>query len=192
MLFIEWWLVQRFTLLIALLVASCTGWWLVRNKRKSIRVAVVIMSSPIAVLAGLFLALQFLALGCLSYSSPVYSPDHSQAVRVRTDDEGATGGNSHVDLFWNHGFSSKEVYWGGWKSVHVKDLKWESNSTLELWHDSPIYLCESSRRVQVKCFGTPTRNCPADCSISVFLKQYELLKRSLRTPCPSRPTKGKF
>jgi hypothetical protein len=84
MVFIEWWLVKRFTVLIALLIVSCAGWWFVRNGRKSIRVAVIILSSPVAVLAGLFLALQFMALGCLSYSSPVYSPDRSQAVRVRT------------------------------------------------------------------------------------------------------------
>ena len=126
-------------------------WWVVRNRHKAIRVAVIILSSPVAVLAGLFLALQLLALGCLSYSSPVYSPDRSQAVRIRTDDEGATGGNSHVELFWNHGFSSKEVYSGGWKSVDVKDLKWESNSMLDLRHDSPMYVCESSRSVKVNC-----------------------------------------
>jgi hypothetical protein len=151
MLFIEWWLVKRFAVLIALLIASCAAWWVVRNRHKSIRVAVTILSSPVAVLAGLFLALQLLALGCLSYSSPVYSPDRTQEVRVRTDDEGATGANSHVELFWNHGFSSKDVYWGGWKSVDLKDLKWESNSMLDLRHDSPMYVCESSRRVKVNC-----------------------------------------
>jgi len=160
MVFVEWWLVKRFTVLIALLIVSCAGWWLVRNRRKSIRVAVIILSSPVAVLAGLFLALQLMALGCLSYSSPVYSPDRSQAVRVRTDDEGATGGNSHVELFWNHGLSSKEVYWGGWKSVDVKDLKWENNSTLSLRHDSPMYLCESPLRVKVICVERPSLPVP--------------------------------
>jgi hypothetical protein len=143
--------VKRFAILIVLLVASCTGWWLVRNRRKSTRVAVIVLSSPVTVLAGLFWALQLMALGCLSYSSPVYSPDRSQAARVRTDDEGATGGNSHVDLFWNHGFSSKEMYWGAWRSVDAKDLKWQSNSTLEVRHDPPVYLCESSRTVKVSC-----------------------------------------
>ena len=160
MVFIEWWLIERFTVLIALLIVSCAGWWLVRNRRKSIRVAVIILSSPVAVLVGLFLALQFMALGCLSYSSPVYSPDGSQAVRVRTDDEGATGGNSHVELFWNHGFRSKEVYWGGWKSVDVKDLKWESNSTFDLWHDAPMYMCEGSRKVKVTCLERPSPPVP--------------------------------
>jgi hypothetical protein len=96
MLFIEWWLVKPFAVLIALSIASCAAWWVVRNRHKSIRVAVMILSSPVAVLAGLFLALQLLALGCLSYSSPVYSPDRSQAVRVRTDDEGATENGGRV------------------------------------------------------------------------------------------------
>ena len=136
---------------ILLLIASCFGWWLVRNKRRSIRLLVIILSSPVAILAGLFLALQFLALGCRSYSSPVYSPDHSQAVRVRTDDEGATGGSSQVELFWNHGFSSEDVYSGGWKSVDVKNVEWEINSTLKLTHYSTMYLCEISRRVKVSC-----------------------------------------
>ncbi len=156
MLFVEWWLVKRFAILIVILIASCASWWLVRNRRKSICIAVMILSSPVAVLAALFLALQFLALGCLSYSSPVYSPDHSQAARVRTDDEGATGGNSHVELFWNHGFSSMDVYSGGWKSVEVRDLQWESNSAFVLQHYLPVYLCESSPTVKVTCLERPS------------------------------------
>jgi hypothetical protein len=155
MVFIEWWLVQRFAVMIAVLIASCCGWWLVRNRRKSIRVAVIILSSPVAILTGLFLALQVSALGCLTYSTAVYSPDHSTAARVRTDDEGATGGNSQVELFWNHGLSSKDVYLGGWKSVDVKDLKWESNSTLVVQHDLPMYACESSPGIRVTCLERP-------------------------------------
>src|SRR5271170_6017691 len=53
-----------------------------------------------------------------------------------------------------------KVYWGGWKSVDVKDLKWESNSTLNLRHDSPMYLCESSRRVKVICLERPSLPVP--------------------------------
>jgi hypothetical protein len=160
MVFIEWWLVERFAVLIALLLASCAGWWLVRNRRKSIRVAIIILSSPVAILSGLFLSLQVLAVGCLSYSPPVYSPDRSQAVRVRTDDEGATGGNSHVELFWNHGLSSQEVYWGSWKSVDVKDLTWESNTTLKVTHYPREYACKSSRAVTVSCLERPYPDVP--------------------------------
>jgi len=159
MLFIEWWLVKRFAVLIALFLASCAGWWLVRNRRKSIRVAVVVLSSPVAVLSGLLLALQFLAVGCLSHSPPVYSPDRSQAARVRTDDEGATGGNSRVEIFWNHGFSSQEVYWGSWKSVDVKDLRWENNGSLNVMHFPHMYACQGSRSVKVIC---PERPYPPD------------------------------
>lgn len=160
MFFIEWWLVTRFAVLVALLFACFTGWWLVRNRRKSVRIATILLSSPVAILTGLFLALQCLALGCLSYSAPVYSPDHSQAVRVRTDDEGATGGNSQVELFWNRGLSSKDVYQGGWKSVDVKDLEWEDSSTLNITHDTTMRLCESSGRVQVNCVERGVQSAP--------------------------------
>ena len=156
MLFIEWWLVKRFTVLIALLLVSCAGMWFVRKKRNPLRLVTMILGSPVAVLAGLFLGLQFLALGCLSYSSALYSPDHTHAVRVRTDDEGATGGNSHVEMFWNHGFSSQDVYWGQWKSVGIYDLQWENNSTLDVRHDSPMYVCESTPKVKVQCLDRPS------------------------------------
>jgi hypothetical protein len=160
MLFIEWWLVGRFAILIAVIIATCASWWLIRNRRKSIRVAVIILSSPVAVLAALFLALQYSALGCLSYSSPLYSPDKRQAVRVRTSDGGATGGESSVELFWNHGFSSKDVYWGEWKSVDIKDLKWENDSTLDVRHGLPMYFCGSSPRVKVNCLERPVLSAP--------------------------------
>lgn len=159
MFFIEWWLVERFAMLAALLIASGVGIWLVRRKRKWIRVAAITLASPVGLLSGLFLALQFMAIGCLSYSSPVYSPDRSRAARIRTDDEGATGGNSSVEVFWNHGFSSQDVYWGQWKSVGPNDLRWKNNSMLNVTHDSPMYRCDSTRRIQVNCVeraGSPT------------------------------------
>jgi hypothetical protein len=151
MLFVEWWLLTRFAVLGGLLILSCAAFWFVRGRHRWIRIAVGILGSPIFILASLSLALQLMAVGCLSYSSPVYSPDCLHAARVRTDDEGATGGNSHVELFWNYGFSSQEVYSGGFQSVSVADLVWDSNSTLEVRHDSPMYMCEGSQKVRVKC-----------------------------------------
>jgi hypothetical protein len=150
-LFIEWWVVRRFAILLALLVVSCAAIWFVRKRRRSLRIAIAIVGSPIAVLASLFLALQVLALGCLSYSNPVFSPDHSQAARVRTDDEGALGGNSSVELFSKHGLSATEVYWGRWTSVDVKDVRWVSDTDLDIVHDGPMYYCQSSSSVKVHC-----------------------------------------
>jgi hypothetical protein len=151
MFFIEWWVVRRFAILLALLAVSCVAIWLVRKQRRSLRIATAVLGSPIAVLATLFLGLQALAVGCLSYSEPVYSPDHRQAARVRTDDEGAIGGNSHVELFSKHGFSSTEVYWGEWRSVNAEDIRWLSDTELEIMHDGRMYECQSFSTVKVHC-----------------------------------------
>jgi hypothetical protein len=151
MLFIEWWLVERIAILSAIPALFFVAIWLVRKRTRPWRIMTMILGSPLAVLAGLFLALQLTAIGCLSYSSPLYSPDHLKAVRIRTDDEGATGGNTHVELFSKHGFSSMEVYSGQWKSVDVQDIRWLSNSELVITHDSPMYSCEGSPTVVVRC-----------------------------------------
>ena len=155
MLFIEWWIVRRFIILI-MAIALCSGFiWAVRKKRKWIRIPVTLLGSPIVILAALALGLQVLALGCLTYSAPVYSPNHEEAARVRTDDEGATGGNSHVDVFRHHGLVSQEVFWGQWKSVGPEDIHWISDSELEIRQDGPAYSCEGMPSIKVTCITKP-------------------------------------
>ena len=106
---------------------------------------------PFALLTGLLLILQVMAVGCLSYSPPLYSPDHLKAARIRTDDEGGLGGNTHVELFSNHGLSSTEVYWGGWLSVGLQDIRWLGNTELEIKHDGPVESCTDAPTVKVRC-----------------------------------------
>jgi len=155
MVFIEWWIVRRLVILITA-IALCSGFvWSVRGKRKRIKVPVMLVGSPVVILAALALALQVLAAGCLSYSAPVYSPSHSEAARVRTDDEGGLGGNSHVDVFRHHGLDSQEAYWGEWRSVGPEDIHWVSDTELKIEHDGPAYTCESMRSVKVTCIAKP-------------------------------------
>jgi hypothetical protein len=151
MVFIEWWLVCRFAILFGVLILACISIWLVRRRRRLVRIVVAVIGSPIAVLAALLLGLQALPLGCLSYSAPIYTPDHTKAARVRTDDEGATGGNSQVEIFWNHGFSAEDVYWGEWRSVDGPDIRWISNNSVEIIHDDPMYDCHSTPNIAVRC-----------------------------------------
>jgi hypothetical protein len=151
MLFIEWWIVGRLLLLLTAMIAACLAIWVVRGRTKWLRWTTVIFGYPVIVFAVLFFALQVLASGCQSYSSPVYSPDRSQAVRIRTDDEGAMGGNSTVELFSEHGLHSKDVYWGEWRSVDVSGLHWTTNSKLEVRYEGPMYTCESTKAVTVRC-----------------------------------------
>jgi hypothetical protein len=84
---------------------------------------------------------------------PLYSPGHDKLVRVTTDDEGAVGGHSQVELLTHHGFASSYVYMGYWKSVDIKDVHWIDDSHVKILYDSssPEHDCESTPAVKVDC-----------------------------------------
>jgi hypothetical protein len=153
MIFFNWEIIGVYAVLLAILLASGGVIRAARKWRKSLRVTATILSWPFAVLAILLLGLEFLVSGCETNAPPMYSPDHLKAARVETDDEGATGGNSQVVIFSNHGFTSAEVYWGEWKSVDAQDINWISNSELQITHDEPMYVCKSTSTVVVRCVG---------------------------------------
>jgi hypothetical protein len=95
---------KAFAITISFFAAACIAIWLVRKRRNLLRIPVILLSSPIAIFAALFAGLQVLALGCETYSVPLYSPNRDKLLRVTTDDEGALGGNSQVELLTHHGF----------------------------------------------------------------------------------------
>jgi len=158
MLFVEWWAVERFAGLTILSIGPCVAIWLLRKKRKTFKVTAALLGAPIVLLAGLLIADQFLPLGSTDHSAPLYSPDHEKAVRVRTNDDGALGGDTQVELFSHHGFSSTDVYEGGWKSLEMKNVRWIDNQQLEITYDGIIYRCSSTRAVAVHCIQRPNSN----------------------------------
>ena len=158
MLFIDWWQLGIFSFLLLLIAASAWSIYVTRNKRDIIQVPTVLLSTPVAGLAGLLLLFMVLGnlSGCDTYVAPAYSPDHRFAARVENHDEGATGGSSVVELYMAHGFRRKMVFYGGWKSVQNGDLIWRGDSDLYIrYHHYEGYdeakACTASRLVRVHC-----------------------------------------
>lgn len=145
--------VEVFAVAMAILGAAWALIWLVRRRRNLLRIPVIILSSPIALLAALFIGLQVLSFGCESYSVPLYSPSHNKLVRVSTDDEGALGGSTAVELLTHYGFSSTYIYRGGWKSVDVaKDIRWLDDNHITIQYDPYQFSdCTSTKIVNVRC-----------------------------------------
>ena len=145
--------VEMFAVAATILTAACAVIWLVRKRRNLLRIPIVVLSSPIALLAALFIGAQVLTLGCESYSTPLYSPGHNKLIRVSTLDGGALGGSSALELLTHHGFSSTYIYRGGWHSVDVsKDVHWLDDGHVTVEYDPYQFDdCTSTKTVQVRC-----------------------------------------
>ena len=144
---------EGFVLTLTILAIACAAIWFVRRYRTIVRIPITLLSAPIALLAALFIGLQVVFLGCESSSVPLYSPDHTKLVRVITDDAGALGGSSGVELLTHHGFSSTYIYRGGWKTLDIeKDARWLDDTHLVLQHDPyQFHDCTSTKKVIVRC-----------------------------------------
>ncbi|HEY2858118.1 MAG TPA: hypothetical protein VGJ21_06860 [Terracidiphilus sp.] len=100
----------------------------------------------------MFLLLMWVGSGCVSFSPPIYSPDHQKAARVETDDEGATGGNTTVELFESHCWREQAVYSGGWRSVEPDGIHWLDNSHLRIeYNNTSDHQCDPSPRIVIEC-----------------------------------------
>jgi|SRR5665213_578604 len=139
---LDWELIGVYAVLLAILLASGVVIRAARKWRTSLRVTVKAVTWPIAILSALLLGIELLVPGRVTKSPAVFSPDRSKAARVRTADEGATGGDSTVDIFSNHGFSYTQVYWGEWESVGDQDLHWVSNSGLQITRRTDVSVQE--------------------------------------------------
>jgi len=152
MFFIEWWLVRRIVTEVLMFAGAVALFVSVRNKRWPLRIPVRVFSLPLMLIGLLLLCLQWMAMGCISYSHPVYSPNHRMAARVRDGDGGATGGESTVELFDSHGLHQEDVYSGGWKSVEERDIHWTDNTHLIIEYDNVSeHKCEKSSRITLEC-----------------------------------------
>lgn len=154
MIFIEWWAVARLCLLLLIVSTASLGIWAVRKKRWFIRFPIQFL---LAVSLFALLAIETLvsALPGNTYSEPVYSPNRKMAARiVEYDASGLGGADDTVEVFAAHGFSSDAVFFGEFKSVRAQNIRWKSDSELEISYQGALHNCTSSRRVKVLCFAT--------------------------------------
>jgi hypothetical protein len=154
----HFWEIVDNLLLFAAVPISLWGFIYFKKKRSAVlRIAGQTFSAITASLFGLILLLLILGklMGCDGDgpSAAIYSPDHTKAVFLESDDEGATGGGTGADLYSHHGLSTISIYYGGWKTIQEKDVHWLSNSELKIEYksDAPPVMCQSSKTVKVTC-----------------------------------------
>lgn len=144
MFFVDWWFVIVITIGLVLVAASIYGMtYAEKLKRRSARIAIWLASFPVGALASLVVLLLVAGRGCvISHSTPIYSPSGRIAARIEDADEGATGGETSVELFWAHGFREQTVYSGEWKTVRQSDIQWNGDTDLVI-HYSTEYNSDS-------------------------------------------------
>jgi len=153
MLFIEWGLVGRVCLCLAVVAGTMVFFWLARKLPEAVHGLLRYISWPLAVFALLFVALNVVAMGCQTYTAPLYSPDHKMAVRVRSADEGWLGEWSHVELFRNHGLEQALIFRGPWQSVDASSLRWINNTQIEIEYQENVFRCGHAWGISVHCIG---------------------------------------
>ena len=163
MVFINWWTVGEIILALLMIATGVFGFRKARRLHQPFaRFGVRLVSVPLAGVGTLF-ALLLLSLtiltrmwGCEKDSAPIYSPSGDLAARVENSDEGATGGETYVVLYWAHGLRTKTVYFGPSASVEPKDVRWVSDSTLAIQYAYKVsgdgYYCEGSHTRRLSSF----------------------------------------
>lgn len=157
MLFIEWWLIWRFIAGVLITLLAVFAFWAVEKRRLALQLPIRILSIPVAASGSLFALLTWGVSGCLSYSTPIYSPNHRNVARIRTDDEGATGGNTSVEIISFHGLKNEDVFWGSWRSVEPADIRWVGDSELAITYDGNLYSCSGTHAIKVTCQPKPVQ-----------------------------------
>jgi hypothetical protein len=150
MLFIEWWLVRRFAFGLIVVAAGIAGLF-IRIRSGALRIFLRIFSVPVVLAGALSLLLQWTAIGCQSYSGPVFSPNGKMAVRVSTADLGGLGGSSAVELYAEHGFITDTAFAGEFASVDPAGIQWRGDSELDVFYRGKPYLCQDVYHVKVHC-----------------------------------------
>jgi hypothetical protein len=152
MIFVEWWAIERVCLLLLIAAAVGLGIWSVRKKNWSVRFPIQLLLG-LLLFALLFLVMLVSGLPGNTYSEPVYSPNGKMAVRIAEYNASGLGGaDDTVKLFTDHGFRSDAVFLGEFKSVKAQNIRWKSDSELEIFYEGTPYQCTSTRRVRVLCF----------------------------------------
>ena len=154
MIFIEWWVVERLCLLLFIVATASLGIWSVRKKRWFVRFPIQLLLG-VSLFALLAMVTLVSTLPGNTYSEPIYSPSRKMAARiVEYDASGLGGADDTVKLFTAHGFSSDVVFFGEFKSVKAQNIRWKSDSALEISYEGTPYQCTSTRRVKVLSFFT--------------------------------------
>lgn len=136
-----------------LMIASAGfGMWTVRSKRWQIRVPVRLICLLLA-LSGASVAVFVWGFpNPNSYSQPAYSPNRNMAVRVyEYNASGFGGADSSVELFAAHGLKSKVVFRGEYGSVDIANVRWKSDSQLEVLYHGTVLNCAGAFDVGVSC-----------------------------------------
>lgn len=137
MLFMDWSRVVSVAIVLALFVTCIYGFAYAKKLRsKAMRIAIRVLTVPLGAIASLAALLLLAGSGCVSHSTPIYSPSGKMAARIEDADEGATGGETSVELYWAHGFREQTIYEGEWKSVQQSDIKWNSDSGLVIHYSA--------------------------------------------------------
>ena len=153
MVFIEWWHVTRLCGVLLILAILGVSFWSVRKKRWFVRIPVQLVSGS-ALCAFILLFSVVSSLPGNTYSPPVYSPNKKMAVRIiEYNASGLGGADDTVELFTAHGFKSNVVFWGEFGSVEAQNIRWKSDSELEVGYKGTTHQCTSTRRVVVRCIG---------------------------------------
>ena len=151
MIFIEWWLVRPFSIGLLMVVVAFFSWRFVRQKGTPVRTPARFISALVA--SSGFLMMWWVVASSHIYSVPIYSPNQNMAVRIDAYNPGELGGPTYdsVELFWVHGFKSTVVFSGQWKSIETSNLRWTSDSELEIYYQGTANVCRSTSRVRVRC-----------------------------------------
>jgi hypothetical protein len=156
MLIFNWWITGEWIVALTMVLLAIFGLRFAGKLRAlALRVVVRIASVALGLVGSLLALLLFAVSGCESHSAPIYSPSGTMAARIENADEGATGGQTLVELYWAHGFERETVYDGGWKSVEPSDIKWTNDSELKILYSggyaADSFQCKSTAGVKVSC-----------------------------------------
>ena len=154
MIFIEWWVVERFCLLLLVVATASLGIWFVRKKRPMVRFPIQLVLA-VCLFALVAMVAFVTTLPGNTYSEPIYSPSRKMAARiVEYDASGLGDGDDTVKVFTAHGFRSDVVFFGEFRSVRAQNIRWKSDSELEISYDRTPSQCTDTNRVKVHCFAT--------------------------------------
>jgi hypothetical protein len=127
-----------------------------RSSRYMIKVPTQFLSALTVVASGLLLCM----FGCASafnvttHSIPIYSPDHSRALRITDVDSGALGGYTFITLYSYHGLVGRTIFAGDWRATEPRAVQWITNSQVAVRYDASYIhppRCNWASGVSISC-----------------------------------------
>jgi hypothetical protein len=160
MLTFSWWIVGEWSAAVTMILVAVVGLRLARKlPGLAFRILARIASAVLGLVGSLLASLMLAFSGCRSHSEPIYSNSGTMAVRIDNADEGATGGETSVELFWAHWLGQKTVFVGPLGSVEATDIQWEGDSKLSIHYMDSFsgnsYHCVTQAVISVTCSPRP-------------------------------------